>query len=82
VRYSGMAIGTQIGFALGGFAPTISSALLGPDGTRWIAVAIFTAITSLVSAASAATARETFQVHMKELGSKKDQQRAAQAVAV
>jgi MFS family permease len=38
VRLSGMAIGTQIGFALGGFAPTISAALLreGPDGwMRW-----------------------------------------------
>jgi MFS family permease len=82
VRYSGTAIGTQIGFALGGFAPTISTALLGADGKNWLAVAVFTAVTSLVAAASASTARETFRVHMNDLGSRKDREQAAQAVAV
>ena len=31
VRMSGVAVGTQCGFALGGFAPTIAAALAGPD---------------------------------------------------
>ena len=33
VRYSGMAIGTQIGFALGGFSPAIAAAIVG-DGQQ------------------------------------------------
>jgi MFS family permease len=68
VRLSGMAIGTQIGFALGGFAPTISAAILqnGPSG--WIPVAAFVTTTSLIAAVSVATARETYQVPMHELG--------------
>jgi MFS family permease len=68
VRLSGMAIGTQIGFALGGFAPTISAAILqnGPNG--WIPVAAFVTTTSVIAAVSVATARETYQVPMHELG--------------
>jgi len=68
VRLSGMAIGTQIGFALGGFAPSISAALLQPGPSGWVPVAIFTSATALVAAASAMTARETYLTPMHELG--------------
>ena len=70
VRLSGMAIGTQIGFALGGFAPTISAALLGTGPNGWIPVAAFTTITAMIAAISAATATETFRTPMEDLGKK------------
>jgi MFS family permease len=70
VRLSGMAIGTQVGFALGGFAPTISAAILQPGPTGWMPVAAFTTAVTLVAAISAATARETFRTPMKDLGRK------------
>jgi hypothetical protein len=68
VRLSGMAIGTQIGFALGGFAPTISAAILKPGADGWMPVAIFVSATAIISAISAATARETYRTPMQELG--------------
>jgi MFS family permease len=68
VRLSGMAIGTQIGFALGGFAPTISAAIQGPGPTGWMPVAAFTSATAVVAAISVWTARETFQTPMNDLG--------------
>jgi MFS family permease len=68
VRLSGMAIGTQIGFALGGFAPTISAALLGTGPTGWYPVAGFTAATAIVAAISVLTARETYLTPMNGLG--------------
>ncbi len=68
VRLSGMAIGTQIGFALGGFAPTISAAIMRPGPNGWVPVAIFTSLTGVVAAVSAATARETFRTPMHRLG--------------
>ena len=68
VRLSGMAIGTQIGFALGGFAPTISAAILGDGVHGWMPVAIFVSATSIISAISVATARETYRTPMSELG--------------
>lgn len=68
VRLSGMAIGTQIGFALGGFAPTISASILQPGDYGWIPVAIFVTVTSIISALSIATARETYRIPMQELG--------------
>jgi MFS family permease len=68
VRLSGMAIGTQIGFALGGFAPTISTAILGKGPNGWIPVAIFTAVAAVVAAMSVANARETYRVPMYDLG--------------
>ncbi|MES2070137.1 MAG: MFS transporter [Pseudomonadota bacterium] len=68
VRLSGMAIGTQIGFALGGFAPTISAAILKPGVDGWMPVALFTSVTALIAAISVATARETYRTPMQDLG--------------
>jgi MFS family permease len=68
VRLSGMAIGTQIGFALGGFAPAISAALMAPGPNGWMPVAAFTTAAAVVSALAAWTARETCHVPMDMLG--------------
>ncbi len=68
VRLSGMAIGTQVGFALGGFAPAISATLLGPRSERLDAVAAFTSITAIIASISVATAKETYLTPMEELG--------------
>ncbi len=70
VRLSGMAIGTQIGFALGGFAPAISAAVMGPGPNGWVPVAVFTTVTAVVAAIAAMTARETYLTPMNELGRK------------
>ena len=75
VRLSGMAVGTQIGFALGGFAPTISAALMGSGPMGWVPVALFTSITALIAAISAATATETYKTPIDQLG--KDARRFA-----
>jgi len=68
-RLSGTAIGTQIGFALGGFAPAIAASLMKAGG--WTYVAIFTSATALISAIAAMTFRETFDVPMEQLGKRK-----------
>jgi len=70
VRLSGMAIGTQIGFALGGFAPAIAAALQGTGPTAWVPVAIFTLAACVIAAIAAWTARETYHVPMHDLGKK------------
>jgi MFS family permease len=65
-RLSGTAIGTQIGFALGGFAPAIAATLMKSGG--WTYVAIFTCVTAVISAVAAMTFRETYNVAMEDLG--------------
>jgi MFS family permease len=55
VRLSGMAIGTQFGFALAGFTPTIAGALLGSDADNWTRVALFAAGACAVSAVAVLT---------------------------
>ena len=75
VRLSGMAIGTQIGFALGGFAPTISAAIMGTGPNGWMPVAVFTSVTAVISAISVATARETFNIPLNALGRRAAQER-------
>ena len=67
-RLSGMALGTQIGFAIGGFAPSVAAWLAGGEITGWIAVSIFTAALCVVSAGSAFSARETYRTPMDDLG--------------
>lgn len=68
VRLSGMAVGTQIGFALGGFAPAIAAAVQGTGPTGWLPVAALTFAACLIAAIAAWSARETFRVPMEELG--------------
>ncbi|MFE2427478.1 MFS transporter [Streptomyces sp. NPDC059373] len=70
VRLSGMAISTQCGFAITGFAVTYAAQLSGPDGKNWVAVAILTAAMCAVSSIAVLTARETYKVPTAELGMK------------
>jgi MFS family permease len=71
VRFSGMALGTQIGFVMAGFAPTIVTALGGVQPGGWKVTAIFTAVIAVIAAGSALTARETRAVPTAELGEKR-----------
>lgn len=50
VRLSGMAIGTQFGFALAGFTPTIAGALLDGNPDNWYRVAGFAVLACAISA--------------------------------
>jgi len=70
VRLSGMAIGTQLGFAIAGFSPTIAATLDGEDGTNWVPVAVFTAVLCLINVAAVATGRETHRVPTEQLGTR------------
>jgi MFS family permease len=68
VRYSGTAIGTQIGFALGGFSPAIAAAIVGKGADGWVPVALLTAGAAAVAGLCALTARETAHTPTPELG--------------
>ena len=79
VRLSGMAIGTQIGFAIGGFAPTAATAIAGDGPDGWIPVAGYVLVSSLIAAAAVATARETFRKPLAEIDGLTDASPAAAA---
>ncbi|MFD7401620.1 MFS transporter [Streptomyces sp. NPDC059866] len=68
VRLSGMAIGTQIGFAVAGFAVTFAAQIAGPDGDDWSSVALFTAALCIPPVIAALSARETHRVPTEHLG--------------
>jgi MFS family permease len=70
VRLSGTAIGTQIGFAIGGFAPTAAAAIEGDGPNGWMPVAGYVLLSSLIASVAVATTRETFKVPLEELGRK------------
>ncbi len=71
VRFSGLALGTQIGFVLAGFAPAIVSALGGVREGGWVVISIFTAVVCVIAALAAMTARETKDVPTALLGGDK-----------
>lgn len=68
VRFSGMAIGTQLGFLMAGFAPSIVTAVGGVSEGGWVVISLFTAVVCLIAAGAALTARETKDVPTAELG--------------
>ena len=64
-----MAIGTQFGFALAGFTPTIAGALIGGDADNWVWVAAFAAGACVISAIAVATGpRGTHLLPTSEVG--------------
>jgi hypothetical protein len=68
VRMSGVAVGTQFGFALGGFAPAIAAGLAGPKLENWVPVAAFTCAAAVISVIAALTMRETYRTPLYDLG--------------
>jgi MFS family permease len=68
VRVSGLALGTQIGFAVsGGFAPVLASGVAGAEGDNWLGVAVFVTVACLLSAGAALTAKETAKKSLDEI---------------
>lgn len=59
IRYSGMAIGNQLGNVLSGFGPLIATALLGTGAFGWLPVAIFGFVVALIAGTGAFFMRET-----------------------
>jgi len=68
VRYSGMAIGLQIGILCAGFTPLIATALMNGDKTNWLPPALLVAGSSVLAAIGAIWARETYQTPLEKLG--------------
>ena len=72
VRLSGMAIGTQIGFAIGGFAPTVAVAIAGDGPSGWVPVAAYVFAFSALAAVAVATARETYDMPLRALDGRRE----------
>jgi MFS family permease len=81
VRLSGVAIGTQIGFAIGGFAPTAAAAIAGDGAGGWVPVAVYVLGSSILAAVAVATARETYDVPLRVIDGRPRRAPARPAVA-
>jgi hypothetical protein len=78
VRLSGMAVGTQTGFAVSGFAVsgfavsgfavTFAAGIAGTEGDGWARVGLFTAALCVPPVPAALSARETACIPTDELG--------------
>jgi MFS family permease len=79
VRLSGMALGTQLGFAGAGFTPTIISTFTSGH-SAWIGAALITVGLCVVNIVAVASGRETYRVPTAELG-ESDDSRAANRLA-
>jgi hypothetical protein len=67
-RVTGLALGTQVGFAVsGGLAPVLASAVAGAGGENWVSVAAFTAGVCIVVGLVAMTAKETKGLSLEEI---------------
>lgn len=68
VRVTGVALGTQIGFALsGGFAPVLASLVAGSDGDNYLGVALFSSVVAVLVSVAVATTRETAFMTLDEI---------------
>ena len=70
MRVTGLAMGTQIGFAIsGGVAPAVATTLAGADLRNAVLPAVFTVAMCVLVALGALTAREGYQKTLAELDS-------------
>jgi metabolite transporter, MFS family len=68
VRVTGLALGTQIGFAIsGGVAPAVATSLAGADLHNAVLPAVFTVAMCALVALGALTAREGYKKSLAEL---------------
>ena len=68
VRVTGLALGTQIGFAIsGGVAPAAATYLSGSNLTGWVGPATFTLTMCIIAMGTALTARETSRLSLEEI---------------
>ncbi|TCI96363.1 MFS transporter [Aeromicrobium sp. IC_218] len=68
IRYSGSAVGTQIGYAVAGFFPTIGYAIIGDGPNGWIPIVALLFVILAVGFFAVATAEETAGLELDELG--------------
>ncbi|MDQ4047353.1 MAG: MHS family MFS transporter [Actinomycetota bacterium] len=68
VRYSGMAIGLQVGILCAGFTPLLGTALVGADKANWGPAAWIVAASSVLAVTGALWAKETSKTHLRDLG--------------
>lgn len=68
VRYSGMAVGLQVGIMLAGFTPMIATALVGSNYANWGPAAWIVVTSSVLALIGAVGARETYKVPLRQLG--------------
>ena len=67
VRFTGVAIGTQLGFVVAGFAPAIEASIQGHGANGWVPVAMFAAATAVVATIAAWAGRETRGLALEEI---------------
>ncbi|EXG82305.1 MFS transporter [Cryptosporangium arvum] len=68
VRLSGTAFGTQIGFAIAGFVPSVITAVAGDGRGSWVGASLITALLCVVSIVAVASGRETYRMPTADLG--------------
>lgn len=68
VRYTGMAMGNQLGLLVAGFGPMIGGLLMTEGTFGWVPVAIFGATCAVIAVVAGLTARETAKTPIHRLG--------------
>ncbi|MFC7850737.1 MFS transporter [Arthrobacter sp. NPDC057388] len=82
LRVSGLALGTQIGFAISGvIGPVLSTALAGADLKDWVGPSLIAIGFMVIAGISALTAKETVKYTMKELDNVHQSEREKAVVA-
>jgi MFS family permease len=68
VRYTGMALGNQLGLVVAGFGPLIGGLLMTAGPTGWVPVAVFGAVCAALAIVAVVSSRETAHTPLDELG--------------
>ncbi|MFD1213980.1 MFS transporter [Arthrobacter sp. GCM10027362] len=68
VRYSGMALGNQLGLLVAGFGPMIGGLLLTEGVNGWVPVAVFGTACMVIAGIAAYASRETAATPIDQLG--------------
>ncbi|WP_128639663.1 MFS transporter [Rhodococcus opacus] len=76
VRYSGTAIGIQVGMLMSGFSPLLATAWVGTNAAQWSVVACIISGLAAVAVVASLSTSETSRTALRDLGDRKQPARS------
>lgn len=80
MRYTGLAVGLQVGILIAGFSPAIGTALVNGNVENWGIASMVVVVAVVIALIGAIFARETYKTPLEDLGPRMSEDEELEAI--